>query len=61
MAETYEVRQDPLTFCIAQRTVFPIDGDRAWLVFRLDRRTHYVADADVKDWVDLVPELIALG
>lgn len=50
----HEVKQDPITGTIAQRTVF--DGARAYKVFSLaNKPPHYVAAEDVSDWVDLVP------
>ena len=46
-------KQDPESGILAQRTIFPADGDRAWRVY--GRTTDEVRYEDVAHWVDLKP------
>lgn len=52
MYDTHSLKQDPLTMAVAIRTVFPEDGEKAWLVCDLAGKSHYVYADAVADWTD---------
>lgn len=54
MYPTHSIKQDPLTNAVAVRTVFPVDGEKAWWVFDLAGKAHYVFTDAVAEWTDMV-------
>ena len=48
-----DVKRDPATLWLAQYA--GLSEERAWRVYPPNSPPHYVSDADVAEWVDMVP------